>query len=185
MLNWLARCASMRSPSEQPRSNEPVEVVTYDPLWPTLFETDRELILSAIGDVILNIEHVGSTAVHGLAAKPVVDIMVGVRSLELSDGSISAMAAIGYEFMGDGNVAGRLYFRKGAPRSHQVHMTILSSDFWNDHILFRDLLRAHPGTARKYGHLKRTLAKTFRNDRIAYTDAKSEFIQSTLAKVRP
>ena len=94
------------------------------------------------------------------------------------------MGAIGYEFRGDGNVPGRLYFRKGDPRSHHVHMTKLGSEFWDDHILFRDFLRAHPSDVKRYGRLKQTLAKKFKNDRIAYTDAKSEFTQSTLLAAR-
>ena len=103
----------------------------------------------------------------------------------MPESSISALAAIGYEFRGDGSVAGRLYFRKGAPRSHHVHIALVGSEFWDRHILFRNFLRAHPTVVKKYGILKRSLANKFRNDRIAYTDAKDVFIQDALTKARP
>ena len=164
----------------RPHSGEPVEVVRYDPRWPVLFEHERELILSALGEIILDIQHTGSTAVPGLAAKPIIDIMVGVRSMDLPERHLHAMEAIGYEFRDDGGVPGRLYFRKGAPRSHQVHMTVAGEEFWNNQILFRDFLRAHPSEAKQYEELKQPLARKFRHDRIGYNDGKTGFIQSTL-----
>lgn len=170
------------SPFPRPQSGEPVEVAEYDPRWPALFEEERDLIRSAIGEIVVDIQHIGSTAIPGLAAKPIIDIMVGVESLEVPQETLSAMEAIGYEFRGDGDVPGRLYFRKGRPRSHQVHMTEYGSAFWEEHIAFRDFLRAHPEDAEAYEGLKRRVVRQFRNDRIGYNEAKADFIQNILKK---
>jgi len=111
-------------------------------------------------------------------------MLVGVRSLDDPMQFLSDMEAIGYQFRGDGNLPGGLFFRKGVPRSYQIHMTVLDSEFWNRHILFRDFLRAHPNEAKEYEGLKYTLAVKFKNNRLAYTDAKTEFIQNTLVKAQ-
>ncbi len=120
----------------------------------------------------------------GLAAKPVIDILVGVQSLKLSEECISPMVGIGYECRGEAGVPGRLYFRKGAPRSHQVHLAPVGSAFWEDHLLFRDFLRAHPDDSKLYEELKRRLSEKFKNDRLGYTESKTEFIRAGLGRAR-
>ncbi len=164
----------------------PVEIAEYDPAWPALFERERGLIVGILGDLADAIEHVGSTAVLGLGAKPIIDIMVGLRTLAHHEPSVPPLQALGYTYKGEMGIPGRLYFRKPTDgiRTHQIHMVELGSDFWQRHILFRDYLRRHPREARAYYELKVRLAAKFRTDREGYTEAKSEFIEAALARAR-
>ena len=160
-----------------------VVVVDYDPSWPARYERERASIVEALGDVmkgVAGIEHVGSTAVPGLAAKAIIDIMVGIRELPVGERCVQPLESLGYEYRGDAG-PGRYYFRKGNPRSHQLHMDEHGSEFWQRHILFRDLLRKRPAVALEYAALKKELAVRYRTDRIAYMEAKTPFIESALA----
>ena len=130
------------------------------------------------------IEHVGSTAVPGLAAKSIIDIIVGVRELAAGDRCVHPLEGIEYEYLGEAGIPGRLYFRKGQPRTYHLHMVEHRSEFWERHLLFRDLLRERPAVAREYEALKRELAVQYRTDRLAYTEAKTPFIESALARAR-
>ncbi len=161
-----------------------VIVVDYNPAWPRRYEEERARIVAALGDLALTIEHVGSTAVPGLAAKPVIDIMIGVRELADGQACIGPLRSLGYEYRGDGGIPDRHYFRKGAPRSHHLHLVEHESEFWERHILFRDRLREDPELAREYGALKKELAVQYRTERLAYTEAKSPFIKAALAQAR-
>jgi GrpB-like predicted nucleotidyltransferase (UPF0157 family) len=166
---------------------EAVVVVDYDAAWPLRFEEERARIVAALGDVTegrVAVEHVGSTAVPGLAAKPVIDIVVGVRDLDVGERCVGPLEAIGYEYRGEAGIPGRLYFRKGNPRTHHVHMVRHGSELWERHVLFRDLLRERPAIAAEYGALKRELAVRYRTRRLEYTDAKTPFIEEALAEAR-
>jgi GrpB-like predicted nucleotidyltransferase (UPF0157 family) len=166
---------------------DPIVVVPYDPRWPLLFEEERDLIGAAVGARAVKIEHVGSTAVPGLAAKPVIDIMVGSRSIEEDSPTlVGGLTRIGYEYRGEAGVPGRLFSRKfrGGERTHHLHLFELGGEEWDRHLLFRDYLREHPGAAREYARLKRDLAARFRDDREAYTDAKTAFISAVVDKAR-
>jgi GrpB-like predicted nucleotidyltransferase (UPF0157 family) len=143
-----------------------------------MFEEERDRISGAIGRWLAAIEHVGSTSVPGLAAKPIIDIMPGLRSLADAPHIIGPMEALGYEYVPEfeAQLPERRYFRRGIPRTHHVHVVEASSRFWRRHLAFRDWLRAHPGDAAAYAELKRKLATQYGADRAGYTDAKSEFI---------
>lgn len=166
----------------------PVQIVDYDPAWPELFERERALIAEALGDLAAAIEHVGSTAVPGLGAKPILDMMVGLRSLEDGERSVAPLEALGYEYMGEMGIPGRFYFRKPPGhdrlRTHHIHMVELACDFWQRHLLFRDYLRSHPEDARRYHELKARLAARYGADREGYTEAKTEFIRSCEERAR-
>ena len=163
-----------------------VVVVPYDPRWPGLFEEERLAVEAAVGTWAEEVEHVGSTAVPGLDAKPVIDVMAGVRSLEDSPILVERLAGIGYEYRGEAGIPGRLFFRKlrGSERTHHLHVFELGGGEWDRHILFRDYLREHPEAAREYARLKRDLAARFYHDREAYTDAKTDFISAVVDKAR-
>lgn len=165
-------------------TSEPVIVVPYDPAWPARFESEAQRIQGALGAEAMAIEHGGSTAVPGLVAKPIIDILVGLATWPASPTAIAALVALGYEHRGDGNVPGREYFRRGVPRAYQVHACAHGGTLWREHVAFRDLLRREPATARDYSTLKHELALRFRDDRIAYTDAKAPFIRAVLARAR-
>ena len=162
-------------------AEEPVEIVSYDPSWPGMFAQEAARIAGALGDQLLGIEHIGSTAVEGLVAKPVIDIQVGVRSLRATSSIVEAMAGLGYVYVPEfeSELPNRRYFRRGlgGRRTHQVHLVERTdTQWWDRHVAFRDWLRTHPADADAYGALKVELARTHRDDRVAYTDAKSEFI---------
>lgn len=157
----------------------PVRIVEYDPLWPVMYEAERRRIAEAIGPWLADIQHVGSTSVPGLAAKPVIDIMPGVRSLGDDRAFIGPMEALGYSYVpaGQDDIPDRRYFRRGEPRLFHVHVAEQGGDFWKRHLAFRDYLREHPETAAEYAALKRSLAARYGSDRLGYVNAKSEFIE--------
>lgn len=164
-----------------------ITITHYDPQWPILYEEEKARILGVIGDKVMAIEHIGSTAVPGLGAKPIIDIMVAVRHLADAEECIEPLQSVGYEYVPEYEVSipERRYFRKGPPEAHRhLHMVERTSDFWERHILFRNLLRAHPEIAQQYYLLKKELATKFGPNRDAYTDAKTSFIESVVAKAR-
>lgn len=168
--------------------SDPVLIVDYNPDWPRMFEVEKARILAAIGDRIAAIEHVGSTAVTGLGAKPIIDIMVGLNRLADARECIAPLEQVGYEYVPQYEVVmpERRYFRKGPPtaRTHHVHMVETTSDFWERHLLFRDYLRSHPDVARQYFLLKKELAERYGSDREGYAEAKTAFIRSVEATAR-
>ena len=163
----------------------PVVIAKYDPRWPLQFVAARSTIMQAVGPLVVSIEHIGSTVVPGLAAKPIVDIMPGLQPLEDGYECVAPLEALGYEYSGENGIPGRHYFDKyaaGDSRTQHVHMVVAGSDFWTRNILFRDYLRTHPGVAEEYARLKYSLAERYRSDRVAYTESKSGFIEGVLQR---
>lgn len=166
---------------------EEVAVVPYDPCWPKQFEQERRHLLSCIpAGLIRRIEHFGSTAVPGLAAKPVIDMLVEVSSLEEARTLIAPiLEAQGYDYFwrpsqGDAVSPFYAWFIKRNPqgcRTHHIHMVERDSELW-ERLLFRDYLIEHSAVAKKYSELKKRLAEEHRTDRIAYTEQKTEFIRA-------
>jgi GrpB-like predicted nucleotidyltransferase (UPF0157 family) len=152
-------------------------IADYDPRWPEQFETLRSRIAAALGDLAITIEHIGSTAVPGLAAKPVIDIDVLMRS----DGDLSLvtskLALLGYDHRGDLGIPGREAFRT-PPDDFPHHLYVCPPDSreYRRHIAFRNYLRTHPNDANAYASLKRSLAEKFGDQREAYNQAKSQFV---------
>ena len=165
---------------------EPVIIVEYNPQWPIMYEEEKAKILGAIGRKITAIEHIGSTAIPGLGAKPIIDIMVGVRRPAEAEECIEPLQIIGYEFVPPekAGIPERRYFRKRAlgMRTHHLHMVEIGGEFWETHLLFRNRLRANPSITKQYYVLKQRLAEQYGSDREGYTEAKTPFIQSVLAK---
>lgn len=156
-----------------------VEVVAYRPDWEAAYRKEAQAIRRILGDELVEIHHIGSTAVPGLAAKPIIDILPVVTSLPAVDNLNQAFIALGYEPMGEFGIPGRRYFRKGGSRrTHQVHIFEQSNltDITR-HLALRDYLRAHPATARQYGELKHRLAERFSDDIAAYCDGKDAFVK--------
>jgi GrpB-like predicted nucleotidyltransferase (UPF0157 family) len=162
---------------------ESVTIVAYDPDWPRRFEEERATLAVVFAQSDVTIEHMGSTAVPGLGAKPVIDIMVGVSRLAEAEGRIAALEAAGYEYVRkyETQLPERRYFRKPrlGPRAYHLHCVIKGGDLWIRHLAFRDYLRAHPETAAAYYELKRELA--MRCSKEDYSDGKSAFIKGILA----
>ena len=155
-----------------------VVIVPYDPTWPAQFEAEREVLERALSvRLVGSIVHIGSTAVPGLAAKPVIDIMAGVRSLVESQPVIGAAGQLGYCYA-PYRPDEEHWFCKPSPlvRTHHLHLVPFGSPLWVQSLAFRDYLRAHAEIAAEYEALKRRLAEEHHFDREAYTQAKSPFI---------
>lgn len=157
-----------------------IVVVPYNPRWPELFKQEAEKIRSVLGDLLIEIHHIGSTSVPNLPAKPVIDILPIVRDIVLVDAFNPQFEAIGYEPMGENGIPGRRYFRKGGVYHRSHHLHIFGEDNLlgiNRHLAFRDYLRTHPEVAAAYAALKQKLAQQFPDDIIAYSDGKDAFIK--------
>ncbi len=172
---------------------EKIEVVPYNPRWPEIFEQERRHLLFCLPlDLVRRIEHFGSTAVPGICAKPVVDMLVEVTSLDETRKRIAPLLeAQGYDYFwrptwGDNTPPFYVFFikrDKNGRRTHHIHM--VESDFahW-ERLLFRDYLVEHPDVARQYSELKKKLSQVHRHDREAYTHAKTEFIEAVTEKAK-
>ena len=156
-----------------------IVVADYDPAWPEQYRREAESIREILGTELTAIHHIGSTAVPGLAAKPVIDILPVVRSVEGIERYNSGFEALGYECMGDFGIPGRRYYRKGGvERTHQIHLFSEESGWEIErHLAVRDYLRCHPEDAAAYGALKRALAARFPYDIDGYCDGKEEFVR--------
>ena len=164
-----------------------LHLVDYDPSWPPRFEAEREQLLEVLRPWIAGpVEHVGSTAIPGLSAKPIIDIMVAVRSLADSRPAIDALTVLSYRYFPH-RADVMHWFCKPSPsvRTHHLHLVPFKSALWGERLLFRDYLRSHPETAAEYDELKRRLARDLGSDREAYTDAKGPFVERVLAHARP
>lgn len=172
------------------RPADAIILAEYDPAWPALFEEERARLQEAIGEWAVAIEHVGSTAVPGLAAKPIIDIGIALRRFEDALRCITPLVEAGWTCLGEFGIPGRIYFRKGtdtplpgqapagsAGRTHQIHMYEVTHEQFAGHITFRDYLRSHPEIAREYAELKAELAARHAGDVEAYADAKGEFVR--------
>ncbi len=157
-----------------------VKLESHTERWHQLFVEEESLLRNAIDEFVLSIEHIGSTSVCGIAAKPILDIAIAVSDKASGEKCVAPLENIGYEFRGENGIGGRFYFVKGAPRTHHLHMLLIDSEAWRNHLLFRDFLRQNPAAAGKYDKLKRELAQKYQNDRDAYLDGKAEFVEKIL-----
>lgn len=162
-------------------ASDRVELRSHDKRWHQIFERERAEIVAVLGELALGVEHVGSTAIEGIVAKPIVDIAVAVESFERGEECIEPLARIGFVYKGEHGLAGRRYFTKGEPRRFHLHMYAIDDSRWRDHLLFRDYLRCHADVAGEYDRLKRKLAERFATSRLEYTEAKEPFISRVLA----
>ena len=161
-----------------------VRVVPYNPDWLKCFQAERDLLRSALGAKVLEIRHIGSTAIPGMPAKPIIDILVAVRNLVDVSDFVNALVRLGYEDKGDGGIVGRRYFVKGteARRTHHLNFYEMNSSGWATHILFCEYLKSHNDVAKEYADLKLTLAKNFPTDRASYTNGKEQFVTAVVER---
>lgn len=157
----------------------------YQSAWPQRFNEEKER-LSPLLPASSHIEHIGSTSVPGLAAKPVIDIMIGLADFSNANSLIGPITTLGYEYLDqfEDVMPYRRFFRRfqDGLRTHHIHMVEIGTEFWKRHLAFRDYLRGHPSTANEYAVLKRELAKREWNDMNDYADAKTTFIRSIEAR---
>jgi GrpB-like predicted nucleotidyltransferase (UPF0157 family) len=165
--------------------SETILIADHDPAWRVKFEEEKARILAVISEHIEDIQHVGSTSVPDLAAKPIIDIMIAIYNLSLVDKCVAPLEKLGYGYMGECGLPERHFFCKPPPdgwgnRTHHIHMVLKGSNQWVNQIHFRDYLRTHPERRQAYQDLKRELAARFGSDREGYTDAKQDFVFATL-----
>ncbi len=161
-----------------------VVVVPYDLAWTASFESARARVSSLLGELSLGIEHIGSTSVPGLSAKPVIDLLVGTRTLKDADVCVPRLIADEWEFPAEVNakIVGRRFLLKleRFVRTHHLHLVVHGGELWNDYLNFRDKLRRHPELAHEYEQLKRDLAEKYRDQRERYTSSKTDFVARVL-----
>jgi GrpB-like predicted nucleotidyltransferase (UPF0157 family) len=157
-----------------------VEVLPHNPQWRVAFEAEARQVATALGETVVAIHHIGSTAIPNIYAKPVVDLLVEVKEITDVDGRSSAMESLGYEALGEFGIPGRRYFRKDNQdgiRTHHIHAFEAGSAEVERHLAFRDYMIAHPGAAQKYSELKRTLARDHPQSIEGYMAGKDGFIK--------
>src|SRR5271165_2328541 len=165
---------------------DPVTVVDYDQNWPTQFERLKDRAARAIPEFVLRIEHVGSTAVPGLAAKPIIDLIIQLDNAAQLATVIQRLEVLGYRHEGDLGVPGREAFAVPAGESrHHLYVCLPGCSQLANQLAFRDYLRAHETARAEYAALKRQLAEKHRNDRAAYTEGKADFVANVLARTWP
>lgn len=157
-----------------------ITVVPHNPRWQEDFLRESSLLRQVFGSNLVQIFHIGSTSVEGLAAKPVIDILPVVQSLEQADACTQQLAALGYQARGELGIPGRRFFPKGGDlRTHHIHLFQAGNAYQIlRHLAFRDYLRAHPQVCAQYGQLKSRLAQQFPNDIDGYCDGKDSFVQT-------
>jgi GrpB-like predicted nucleotidyltransferase (UPF0157 family) len=160
----------------------PVTIVEYNPEWKKQFEQEKTQIGNVLGNNALAIEHIGSTSIDGLIAKPIIDIAVAVNDLNDADSFIEPLRTIGYEYVPKADFPSRRFFRKGEWRkgTHHLHVYEITGEQWKNNLLFRDYLKNHPDQLRQYADLKKNLVVLHPDDRTTYTNKKAPFIQKII-----
>ena len=159
-----------------------VQLSPYNPAWHELFEAEKITLLNNVGDYIFDIEHIGSTSVPGLSAKPIIDMIASVENLSVYTQLIEPLTKLGYEFMPERVFDDRVFLPKGPRDNRTYHLSLVvkNSRGWKEPIAFREYLRSYPVEREKYQALKENLAQQYPNDRASYTKAKAYFIEQSL-----
>ncbi|MBG9735483.1 GrpB family protein [Paenibacillus alvei] len=164
---------------------EQVIIDAYNPEWIKRYEEERDKIREAVSAICIAVEHIGSTSVPGLGAKPVIDMMLGVREIaDVKHEHKERLQAIGYEYVHKPEFPERLFFRRGKWRAGTEHLHVYqyAGEMWQNNIRFRNYLRSHPATKEQYVQLKHALAAQFPHDRVHYTAGKAAFIREIMSK---
>ncbi len=166
-----------------------VLITPYSNDWPRHFAEAQEQLAAAFASMPILIEHIGSTAIPGLVAKPVIDVLLGAQSLAAIEDKIEALRSLGFDYIRkyEAEVPVRRYFVRPAARAPRVnlHGVVYGSRFWREHLVFREALRTDPVLALEYAELKMWLASQFSDDRMSYSAAKAPFIRSVLRMALP
>jgi GrpB-like predicted nucleotidyltransferase (UPF0157 family) len=163
-----------------------VELMPHSDEWRKLYEIEEQIILSVIKDYVVDIQHAGSTSISGINAKPIIDMIIGVNTFDHLPIIIEKLKSKEYIYRPQSGTDERILFVKGIDdiRTHHIHVVEWSGNEWDNHILFRDYLINHREVAIEYSNLKSKLAKVYKNDRSAYTEAKSQFIQNVIENAK-
>jgi GrpB-like predicted nucleotidyltransferase (UPF0157 family) len=169
--------------TEEPFMPNPVVIAAYDPRWPELFSELGAALRQALSETALRIDHIGSTAVPGLDAKPVIDVQISVVSFEPLDAYRIPIESLGFVFRANNPDLTKRYFRE-TPGERRTHIHVRRAGSWAEQsaLLFRDYVRTHEGDARRYAELKYRLAEKYRDDRLSYTDGKGPFVREIMVR---
>ena len=184
---WLALSAySLRGDAATAQDiDEPVRLVEYDATWPEAFEDERRRILDALAVSVERVEHIGSTAVPGMPAKPVVDMMLGVDRLPPAHDLLARLRILGYQDLGEAGIPGRVYLRlRGELRDFNLHVVQRGGELWRNNLAFRELLRADPEARERYSRGKVGALHSGGGRLLAYSDAKNPLVAELLATAR-
>ena len=164
--------------------NNKVKLIEYTEEWNELYSLEKNRLLKKFGDIIVNIQHIGSTSIPGMTAKPIIDILVSVGNKELLYSTLKYLYDLDYRFLGNGGKRGRLFFVKGNENItyYHLHLLVAGSYYEGNYFLFRDYLRENEECANKYKHLKVTLSEKFPSNRDKYSQFKSKFVKRVLRK---
>ena len=157
-----------------------VRLREYTDEWSNYFESEKGRIIKVIGDKVLVVDHIGSTAIPGMLAKPIIDVLIGMETVDYVSSCIKSLEGIGYTYKGEYGLPGRHFFLRGDPIKYHLHIMKRDSDLWRNNIIFRDFLRNNQDAAQRYSEIKRELAERFKYDRDSYTSSKAPFIESIL-----
>ncbi|WP_067841748.1 GrpB family protein [Amphibacillus sediminis] len=163
-----------------------VNLSEYNPNWEKQFEYEKNRIIDVLGDKVVGIEHIGSTSIKGLTAKPIIDIIVGVQNLDKVTNFVSPLSEIEYEYVPKPELKDRRFFRKGlwGQGTSHLHICEFNSSEWIEKLVFRDYLRLHPQVAEEYASLKKKLASIYQFDRMTYTMKKEPFIKTVIERAK-
>jgi GrpB-like predicted nucleotidyltransferase (UPF0157 family) len=175
------RMADGRSEMIGTSAGSPVSLAVPNDAWASVYAALHSRLVAALGPGV-RVEHIGSTSIAGIVAKPVIDVLVSVPDIADEAAYVSAIESVGVRMRSRELDIGHVYFRDGHPRTLQVHVCAIGSKWERDHLLFRDYLRAQPEVARYYERVKLAAVASYGTDRLAYTEAKGPFIESVLAR---
>jgi GrpB-like predicted nucleotidyltransferase (UPF0157 family) len=160
-----------------------ISIIPYQHGWVELYEREAGILREALGEKALRIEHIGSTSIPGMIAKPVIDIMVAVHSLPQAVELVSILEALGYLYRSNDTIPERMFFAKESSpevRTHHLNLTELSSGFWVNQLAFRDYLRTHEQIAAEYGVLKQDIANRYAQTKVLDPESKTPFVARVL-----
>ncbi|WP_248930797.1 GrpB family protein [Paenibacillus hamazuiensis] len=160
-----------------------VFLVPWTSQWETEFWTEKQRIQSEIGERVSEIHHIGSTAIRGLSAKPIIDIAIEIERFEEGIECVPGLEKLGYSYKGTNVLPERHYFNKGEPRTHQIHMFQKGNEHLKKQLAFRDYLNQNETVRSEYQELKEKLSKAYSADKLAYADAKTDFVSSVLRRL--
>jgi GrpB-like predicted nucleotidyltransferase (UPF0157 family) len=169
---------------EMLKLDEAVEIQIYNSYWPEWYLQEEEMLRAVFDPSCTQFEHFGSTAVPGLDAKPIIDILIGLPNIPPAPSQVEQLKSLGYDYLGEAGIPGRHYFRKRNEKSYNLAIVQLGSPLWEDNLLIRDYLRNHPKVAKEYGELKRELIQRGFCHLLSYSDQKKTWIQKLVARAK-
>ncbi|MEH7636053.1 GrpB family protein [Bacillus pumilus] len=160
-----------------------VFLVPWSAEWGKEFEREKKRIVGVIGQYTVNVHHIGSTAVNGLSAKPIIDIAIKIDYFFDGTQCVTALQGLGYSYRGTNVLPERHYFNKGEPRTHQIHMYQTGNRYLLEQLNFRDYLKSNELVRNEYEQLKLNLSSLNKNDKHKYAEGKTNFVQSILERI--